>query len=243
MRFSLVQGTVGALTAVVAVGLLAVPSRVLGPDRAHLALPSLPAPRTSTPAVVAVPPLSEPSYRPVTVRHAPVTQLASVVVKTPVAHRAAPASHPAAKPTPPPARIAPSLHLPLPADAPSPAPPATPPPAPAPVPEPTPAPAPVPVPAPAPVPEPEPAAPPVVTPVSVPPPPPPPPPAPAAGYVAYNPGPQEPTVPHGDRRPESECMFPICGADVDLHHGSSNDDATHDRRGSGDGGAEPVSTK
>jgi hypothetical protein len=64
------------------------------------------------------------------------------------------------------------------------------------------------------------------------------------GYVAYNPGPQEPTVPHGDRRPESGCMFPICGADeFDLHHGSSNDDAPHDRRGSGDGGAEPVSTK
>jgi hypothetical protein len=92
MRLSLAQGTVGVLTAVVAAGLLAMPSRVLGPDGRHLTPIALPQPGAS-PVVVAAPPPPAPHgrsvpRRPAVARRSPTAQLASVVVPVPKPHAA-----------------------------------------------------------------------------------------------------------------------------------------------------------
>src|SRR6185312_5432211 len=117
MRLSLAQGTVGVLTAVVAAGLLAMPSRVLGPDGRHLTPIALPRPGSSH-VVVAAPPPTVPHTRslprrPVVAHQAPAAQLASVVV--PVARPQAAPLHrsPVRRAAP---AVTPSRHLPLPTD-------------------------------------------------------------------------------------------------------------------------------
>jgi hypothetical protein len=135
MRLSLAQGTVGVLTAVVAAGLLAMPSRVLGPDGRHLTPIVLPRPGSSPVVVAAAPPpaahaRSAPA-RPVVARRAPSAQLASVVVPVGEPH-AAPVHRIARRAAP---AVTQTRHLPVPTDEARPAP--APAPAPAPVPPPT----------------------------------------------------------------------------------------------------------
>ena len=81
MRLSWAHAAAGALTAVVAAGLLAMPSRLLGPDQARLTPISLPR-AASTTVVVAARPVVKPRAK--VVRHAAqpaaTAQLASVVV-------------------------------------------------------------------------------------------------------------------------------------------------------------------
>ena len=92
MRLSSAHAAAAALTAVVAAGLLAMPSRLLGPDQARLTPISLPRPASAT-IVVAAPPVVERPRKPAP-PPAPVAQLASVVVhrstptpKLPVTHK------------------------------------------------------------------------------------------------------------------------------------------------------------
>ena len=81
MRLSWAHAAAGALTAVVAAGLLAMPSRLLGPDQARLTPISLPR-AASTTVVVAARPVVKPRAKVVrrAAQPAPTAQLASVVV-------------------------------------------------------------------------------------------------------------------------------------------------------------------
>lgn len=95
MRLSWAHAAAGALTAIVAAGLLAMPSRLLGPEQDRLTPINLP--RVASPAIVVavrpavVIPAAKPVRRPVP--SAPVAQLASVVVHATAPTQPAPAAH------------------------------------------------------------------------------------------------------------------------------------------------------
>ena len=95
MRLSWAHAAAGALTAIVAAGLLAMPSRLLGPEQDRLTPINLP--RVASPAIVVavrpavVIPAAKPVRRPVP--SAPVAQLASVVVHATAPTQTAPAAH------------------------------------------------------------------------------------------------------------------------------------------------------
>ena len=98
MRLSWAHAAAGALTAVVAAGLLAMPSRLLGPDQARLTPISLPR-AASTTVVVAARPVVKPRAKVVrrAAQPAATAQLASVVVHPTVPTRTAPVAHKAVR--------------------------------------------------------------------------------------------------------------------------------------------------
>ena len=98
MRLSWAHAAAGALTAVVAAGLLAMPSRLLGPDQARLTPISLPR-AASTTVVVAARPVVKPHAKVVrrAAQPAPTAQLASVIVHPTVPTRTAPVAHKAVR--------------------------------------------------------------------------------------------------------------------------------------------------
>lgn len=162
MRLSWAQTTAGALVLAVVMGLVLLPSRVLGPDRAlraPLAVPAVSGPESVLAApqpLVHRPSRPRPVQTPSPAGHA---SLASVVTPLPRSVPAAPRRAPATRPVTPRANVTTRRRR-LPVDEARPAP--TPPPAPAPVPTPvptppTPPPAPAPTPSPAPAPAPAPA--------------------------------------------------------------------------------------